>query len=152
MHCYLVRHGEAVSANIDPERPLSARGRDEVAQVGQFALERKVKVFEIYHSGIARARQTAEILAKYLNPTNGVVLATSLLPDDDPEFVKAEILAAAQPTLWVGHLPFMERLAALLLTGDAARKIIDFSPATMICCTLRGSGWVVDWQVGPARN
>jgi phosphohistidine phosphatase len=151
MHCYLVRHGEAVSANINPERPLSVRGRAQVAQLGQLALKRNVSIPRIYHSGIVRARQTAEILAGYLNPASGISPANGLLPEDDPEFVKAEIAAVAEPTLWVGHLPFMERLTALLVTGDATRKIVDFSPATMLCCTHHGAGWAVDWQIGPTE-
>jgi len=152
MHCYLVRHGEAVAAHVDPERPLSARGRAEVAEVGQLALQRNVIVARIYHSGIVRARQTAQILADYLNPAEGVSYAGGLLPDDDPQWVRAEIEAAAQPTLWVGHLPFMERLAALLVTGDASRKTVGFSPASMLRCSRRVAGWELDWQIAPAGN
>lgn len=151
MRCYLVRHGDALSAHVDPERPLSARGRAEVAELAQLALGREVEVVELRHSGILRAQETAEILAGYLKPPGGVRPIAGLLPEDDPEIVKAELEAAEQPILLVGHLPYMSRLAALLVKGDAARSMTDFSPATMLCCVKIGAGWRIDWRIAPSR-
>ena len=152
MRCYLVRHGEAVSAQDNPQRPLSARGRAEVAELAQLALSRSVQVAELCHSGILRAQQTAEILAGYLKPPGGVRPSAGLLPEDDPEIVKAEIEAAEQPILLVGHLPFMGRLAALLAKGQAGRSIGEFPPATMLCCAKTAAGWQIDWQIGPTSR
>jgi phosphohistidine phosphatase len=121
VRCYLVRHGEAVSAHIDPQRPPSAHGRAEVAELARLALSREVQVAELRHSGILRAQQTAEILAGYLKPPGGVRPTAGLLPEDDPEIVKVEIEAAEQPILLVGHLPFMSRLAALLVRATRDR-------------------------------
>ena len=149
MRCYLVRHGDALSAHVDPQRPLSARGRAEVAELARLALSREVKIAELCHSGILRAQESAEILAGYLKPPGGVRPIAGLLPEDDPELVKAELDAAEQPILLVGHLPFMSRLAALLVNGDAARSVVDFSPATMVCCGKIGAGWQIDWQIAP---
>jgi len=150
VRCYLVRHGEALAANLDPRRPLSERGRDDVAKLAQLAVTRNVRVAEICHSGILRARETAEILASSLNPPKGVCQIAGLLPEDDPILGKAEIESAAQPTMLVGHLPYMSRLAALLVTRDAARDVIQFAPATMACCSPIGSIWRIDWQINPA--
>jgi len=152
VRCYLVRHGEAVSAQIDPQRPLSARGRAEVAEVARLALSREVQVAELRHSGILRAQQTADILGDYLKPPGGVRPTAGLLPEDDPEIVKTELEAAEQPILLVGHLPFMSRLAALLIKGDAARSINEFSPATMLCCAQVGAGWQIDWWIAPTSR
>ena len=149
VRCYLVRHGEAVSAQVNPQRPLSARGRAEVAELAQLALSREIQVAELRHSGILRAQETADILAGYLKPPNGVRPSAGLLPEDDPEIVKAELEAAEQPILLVGHLPFMSRLAALLLKGDSARSVVEFGPATMLCCVKIGAGWQIDWQIAP---
>ena len=147
MHCYLVRHGDALSAHVDPERPLSPRGREEVAALGQLALRRNVQVGEICHSGIRRARETAEILARYLKPPGGVRQIAGLLPEDDPELGKAELELIAEPVMWVGHLPYMNRLAALLVSGAAA---VEFTPAAMLCCSKTGAGWRIDWRLAPA--
>ena len=150
MRCYLVRHGDALSAQVDPQRPLSERGRVEVAELAQLALSREVQVAEIRHSGILRAQETAEILAGYLNPPDGVHPSAGLLPEDDPEIVKAELEAAGQPIMLVGHLPYVARLAALLVNGDAAQSIGEFSPATMLCCTKIGARWRIEWQIAPS--
>lgn len=150
MRCYLVRHGEAVSAQVNPQRPLSARGRDQVTELARLALSREIQVSELRHSGILRAQETAEILAGYLKPPGGVQPAAGLLPEDDPETVKAEIELVEEPIMLVGHLPFMSRLAALLVQGDAARSLAEFSPATMLCCVKTGAGWQIHWQIAPS--
>jgi len=149
VRCYLVRHGDALSAHVDPQRPLSARGRAEVAELAQLALSRDVQVAELRHSGILRAQETAEILAGYLKPPGGVHPSAGLMPEDDPAIAKAELEAVDQPILLVGHIPYMSRLAALLVKGDAAQSIGEFSPATMLCCTKISAGWQIDWRIAP---
>jgi phosphohistidine phosphatase len=150
VRCYLVRHGDALSAQVDPQRLLSERGRAEVAELARLALSRDVQVAEIRHSGILRAQETAEILAGYLKPPGGVHPSAGLLPEDDPEIAKAELDAAGQPIMLVGHLPYVGRLAALLVKGDAAQSIGEFSPATMLCCTKIGARWRIEWQIAPS--
>ena len=145
---YLVRHGEALSAHIDAQRPLSARGREQVTELAQLAVCRQVQVAEIRHSGILRARQTAEILAQRLTPSPGVRQSNGLLPDDDPEIGKAELDAVDQSIMLVGHLPYMNRLAALLVER-AAPSTIEFTPATMLCCSKVGALWQIEWRMAP---
>jgi phosphohistidine phosphatase len=146
---YLVRHGDALSANIDPQRPLSARGREQVTELAGLAVSREVQVSEIRHSGILRARATAEILAVYLRPRRGARQSAGLLPEDDPEIGKAELDVADQSIMLVGHLPYMNRLAALLVKSAAAPSTIEFAPATMLCCSRVGALWQIDWQITP---
>ena len=149
LHCYLVRHGEAVSADVDPRRPLSRRGRDGVAEMARMAVARAVRVTEICHSGILRAQETAEILADYLRPAQGVRPIAGLLPDDDPEVAKVELELADEPLVWVGHLPYMGRLTRVLLEGDELNSAVEFSPATMVCCTRVGTRWEFAWCISP---
>ncbi len=148
VRCYLVRHGDALSAHLDAQRPLSARGRDQVAELASLAQSREARVAEIRHSGILRARETAEILASYLTPARGVCQSAGLLPEDDPEIGKAELDAADQPIMLVGHLPHMNRLAALLVKS-AAPSTVEFTPATMLCCSKVGALWQVEWRMAP---
>jgi len=149
VRCYLVRHGDALSAQVDPERPLSPRGREEVAALGQLALRRNVQVAEICHSGIRRARETAEILASYLKPSRGVRQIAGLLPEDDPEIGKAELESIDEPVMWVGHLPYMNRLAALLVGGAAS---VEFTPAALLCCSKAGVDWQIEWRLAPGLD
>ena len=149
MKFYLVRHGEAVAENIDGERPLSRAGREEVAQVARLAVKKNVQVSTIFHSGILRARQTAEILAERLRPPQGIAPMQGLLPQDDPAWAAAELAAAQDPIMLVGHLPYMGRLAAHLVTGDSDREIVAFAPATLVCCAHEALLWHVEWILAP---
>jgi phosphohistidine phosphatase len=135
-----------LSAHLDPTRPLSARGRAEVAKLAQLAFDRNVEVAELRHSGILRAQQTAEILAEFLKPRGGVGRAMGLLPDDDPDIARLELDAADQPTMLVGHLPHLNRLAALLAKGH---PVGEFGPATMLCFSKNNHGWLLEWQITP---
>jgi phosphohistidine phosphatase len=149
---YLVRHGEAVAASENPKRPLSQAGRAAVEQVARLARERQVKVSTIYHSGILRAEETAEILAQQLMPPGGVKAITGLLPDDDPMIEKAELETATEPIMLVGHLPHMGRLAALLVRGDIESPVIEFPAAALVCCSRVAAQWKIEWQLAPGTE
>lgn len=147
MFFYLVRHGEAMSSADNPARPLSPAGRTGVERVAQLARERDVKISAIYHSGILRAEETAAILAEHLMPPLGVGRGAGLLPEDDPIIAKAELEEAQDSIMLVGHLPHMDRLAALLVAGDPNRRVVEFSPATMVCCVKEGGRWRIAWNL-----
>jgi phosphohistidine phosphatase len=145
MIVYLVRHGEALSAAENSERPLSQKGRQAVERIARLALDRRVHVTGIYHSGILRAKQTAELFAKVLSSSVRVEQHSGLLPEDDPAIVKAELDIAQQSILLVGHLPYLNRLTSLLIHGDPDRAVVDYLPATMVCCRRVGDRWSIDW-------
>jgi phosphohistidine phosphatase len=149
MNMYLVRHGEAVSAELDPERPLTRAGREEVERVAQMAAAKNIQVAAVFHSGILRAKQTAEILAGHLRLTDKVQQLSGLLPQDDPAIAKAELQTAEQPLMLVGHLPHIGRLAALLISGTAESEVVGFAPATVVCCRQGGSKWQIAWALTP---
>jgi phosphohistidine phosphatase len=146
---YLVRHGDAVTAAENPQRPLSLAGRRRVEQTARLALARDLAISKIYHSGILRAQETAEILAEHIMPAEGTAPLAGLLPDDDPAIVVTEFDSATESVLLVGHLPFLSRLAALLVNGDAERPVVDFFPATMVCCSRLAAQWKISWRIAP---
>ncbi|MFH1387218.1 MAG: histidine phosphatase family protein [bacterium] len=113
MRIYLVRHGEAVPAEVDPKRPLSARGRNEVEGAVRELMAEGAKISEIWHSEKLRAKQTAQIIARDLG-IKVVIEKKGLKPDDDPGPI-ADLLRAANKTILIaGHLPFLPKLAKLL--------------------------------------
>ncbi|MBI3458318.1 MAG: phosphohistidine phosphatase SixA [Candidatus Rokubacteria bacterium] len=154
MPIYLVRHGEAKPDTEDPARPLSGRGRDEIERVAREATRLSFRVAEIRHSGLLRAQQTAEILAAHLAPARGIRAVDGLRPDDDPEGIRPECEAAADPVMLVGHLPHLGRLAALLLVEDPERELIPFETGTMAALARTEGRWVVLHVLvpGPARR
>ncbi len=85
MFLYLARHGEPLSVDLDPRRPLSKRGLRDVRRVGEFlAGGGDVRVERIFHSPKQRALETAQALAEYVNPPDSVLEAEGLLPMDAP--------------------------------------------------------------------
>ena len=87
------------------------------------AQPRRARSLGIYHSGILRAQQTAELVTAVLAPEQGVQEISGLCPDDDPVIVKAELDDVAQSVLLVSHLPYLGRLAGLMTTGDAEHSV-----------------------------
>ena len=148
MNFYLVRHGEAVSDTLDPRRPLSRIGQEQVERVARAVAARRARVLAIFHSGILRAEQTADIMARQLAPELGVRRITGLAPHDDPAIAKAELETSPASVMLVGHLPHLGRLAGLLINGDAERDAVEFAPATVVCVSYQSSLWRLVWVLG----
>jgi phosphohistidine phosphatase len=151
MKLYLVQHGEAVSKAKDPERPLTPQGRQDVARVAAFARRAGVEIHQVWHSGKRRAEETAGILAQQLEPVGGMVAREGLGPNDHVEPVAELMKRETRSLMLVGHLPFMERLAGLLVGGDAERRTVQFRQGGVVCLE-RDPGslaWTVLWSVPP---
>jgi phosphohistidine phosphatase len=146
---YLVRHGDAVSETLDPQRPLSGNGQEQVERAARAVAARRARVSAIFHSGILRAEQTADIMARQLAPELGVRRITGLAPPDDPAIAKAELETSPASVMLVGHLPHLGRLAGLLINGDVERHAVEFAPATVVCVSHQSSLWRLVWVLGP---
>jgi phosphohistidine phosphatase len=151
MRLYLVQHGEAVAEAEDAARPLSARGREEVERVAAFARRAGVEVDQIWHSGKRRAEETAAILAEHLGPAGGVVSVAGLAPKDDVRPMAERLNGESGPLMLVGHRPFLDRLAGLLLTGDSAQTVVQFQKGGIVCLERdpEAGSWAVAWVVTP---
>lgn len=149
MRVFLVQHGEATPEAENPARPLTDRGQEEVRRVAQHAAALGLQVAEIRHSGKLRARQTAEIFAEHLRPAHGIRQADGLAPGDDPARAEAEVQAASEPLMLVGHLPHLSRLASLLLVGDPGKDIIQFRNGGIVCLVKVEGCWLIQWILTP---
>ncbi|HKJ83861.1 MAG TPA: phosphohistidine phosphatase SixA [Mariprofundaceae bacterium] len=133
MHLYLVQHGMAKSREEDPERGLTAQGSEDTVRVaGLLSLFSRPQPARILHSGKARARQTAELIGQQLR-VDMVEAAPDLTPDADPQLWAARLDEMDEELMLIGHLPHLERLASLLLCGDAERGMVRFSNAGVLC-------------------
>ncbi|MDY6876198.1 MAG: phosphohistidine phosphatase SixA [Chloroflexota bacterium] len=149
MKLYLVQHGEARSKADDPQRPLTERGREDVARVAVFAANTGCQVRQIRHSDKRRAEETASILAEHLSPAEGMVAIPGLAPKDDVRSTAATLQNETRPVMLVGHLPFLEHLASLLVTGDPDRSIVRFQMGGIVCLVREEKSWTVGWMVTP---
>jgi len=150
MLLYLVRHAEAKNEHEDPERPLNENGLVQIKKTASFAEKAGVKVSTILHSGKARARETAEVLAERLRPADGVAPSDGLSPGDDPNIWARRLNGADEDMMLVGHLPHLSRLASLMLVKDANRDIISFENAAIVCLQREITKWSVRWMVIPS--
>ena len=148
MKLYLVQHGEATDKNIDPERPLTEKGKTDVGRVAASLAQAGVRVERVIHSGKTRARQTAEILAESIAPAAEV--GDHIAPLDDVASFDWQTASGGADTMLVGHLPFMARLAALLATGDSERALLAYQPGSVVCLESNDAGsWQINWMLRP---
>jgi phosphohistidine phosphatase len=150
MFLYLVQHAEAAREADDPARDLTAKGRIDIEDVSHHLKRLNVKVGRIVHSGKTRAKSTAMVLAEHLQPAAGVLEAPGLAPLDDPAIWAERIANLDEDLLLVGHLPHLARLAALLISGDKDRNVINFQMGGVVRLRrMDGGQWAVDWMVVP---
>ena len=150
MNLYLVQHGEALSSDDDPSRPLSETGVMNTRRVGDYLdRENKLVIPEILHSGKERAAQTAELFAESLHASS-VAAAPDLNPNDDPGLWAERLKMRTKDLMLVGHLPHVQRLAGLLLSADASAASVPFTNSCVICLSRdEQAAWHVQWTVTP---
>ena len=150
MRLYLVRHGDAKPKTEDPERGLSETGVREAEKVAAFLASAGIEVNAIWQSGKARARQTAEILAKGMGVPDSVSPHPGLSPMDPVQPIAAEIEKTENDLMVVGHLPFMNRLASLLIANSDTADTVIFRQASTVCLERDVAGtWRIGWMVTP---
>jgi len=150
MAVYLVQHGKSLSKEVDPEKGLSDEGKAQVDRIAQVAAGYEVPVSRIVHSGKKRARQTAECFADFLKPQEGIAQVAGVKPLDDVTAF-AQDVKRMDNCMIVGHLPFMERLTAYLITGDPEKSVIKFQNGGMVCLDQAPDqgGWIIKWALMP---
>jgi len=150
MPLYLVQHAKALTRDEDPRRSLSEEGVADVTRIAAVAAGYDVSVRRICHSGKRRARQTAEILARHLEPSRGVIEIAGLDPMDDVASF-SESLAGESDLMLVGHLPFLARLCSFLITGSAETPVFRFQNGGIVCLSrVPDSGaWIIKWALMP---
>jgi len=150
MALYLVQHGRSLPKDVDPDQGLSEEGVAETERIAGVAKGYHINVGQIMHSVKTRARKTADIYASALAPTGGAKEVGGLKPMDDV----ADFAASLNPdtnTMLVGHLPFMERMAAYLVTGSIDKPIFKFQNSGIVCLDKDpdSDSWVIVWTLMP---
>lgn len=156
MMLYLMQHAQAVAADVDAARPLSPEGRAAIERVAARAAQLALPVARIYHSGKLRARQTAEALGTALHLESAIEELEGLGPKGRAEplarWLRVETQKnAAGGLALVSHLPLLDRLAALLLTGDEEMSVVMIQYAALLALAPKGDGkhFAVQWLLTP---
>lgn len=150
MKLYLLQHGDSLPEELDPERPLSPQGREDVKRLADFIGNAGIRVARVLHSGKTRARQSAGIIGQNMAPGSELEATAGLNPSDPVEPFAEQIGNWSQDTLLVGHMPFMGRLSGLLLCGNKDLPLVAFQPGTLACLERDDQGgWSLAWMLRP---
>jgi phosphohistidine phosphatase len=122
MNLYLLRHGIAASAEKtapDGERPLTAKGIKRMRKAARGLRRLGLDFDAILTSPLARARQTADIVAAALGLESQLTVVEALQPNCSVEELLASLsdYQDRKHLLLVGHEPLLSSTAAFLLTG-----------------------------------
>ena len=152
MNLYLIRHAHALPELEDPGRPLSAKGRAQTKRLAKFLRGKPAFTpAEIWHSPLARSRQTARLLAPLLAPTAKVVEIAGLEPENPLRPVLARLKNLHHDLAIVGHEPHLGLLAAKLLTGAATPGVFKLRKASALCLecdpAVPNGAWRVRWLI-----
>jgi phosphohistidine phosphatase len=143
----IVHHGDAVPAEVDPQRPLSPWGREAVERLARLAAGRGIAPDVIWHSGKLRARQTAEIYWRACNALADVRAIGGLRPEDGPWQLRDHLLGETRPVMIVGHMPNLPRVLGFLTTGDDNARA-EFPLNGFVCLERDGDApWTERWRV-----
>jgi phosphohistidine phosphatase len=147
---YLVQHAKAISEQADPQRPLTEEGRRDIEKVAAFIKPLKLSIDYLWHSSKLRAMQTAQVLAKAITINKSITARDGLGPNDDVSAIQDELLAMGEDVMIVGHLPFLGKLASVLLTGSESANTVAFKNAGILCLNLpEGNCWQIEWMIIP---
>lgn len=153
MEIYLIQHAESVPEGQDPTRPLSDEGKATMEKVGAVAARMKIKPSQILHSGKLRAKQTAELLALHLGLSDKVQEKQGLGPLDRvapvANWLKEDATRGLTTVAIVSHLPFLDKLASLLVVEDENIGVVSFQHGAIAKLVPRPEGpkYAVQWVI-----
>ena len=147
MRLYLIRHGISLPEEKDPEKSLSQEGKEQTQKIAEFLKTKSVKVDAIWHSPKLRAIQTAQIISKSIFCPE-IQERNDLNPLDSVEKFPEEIQSLNKDLMIVGHLPFLQKLASLLLSGSETNQFISYKNSGAVCLEYTDT-WKIAWMVTP---
>ena len=142
---YFVQHGIAEPKVVNQDRPLSKEGIDTTQRIALLLRDKDIKINEVCHSGKLRTEQTAAIFAEILH-VNKVTKLEDMNPNDDPSNLVGRI---TDLTMYVGHLPHIQKVVSLLVTGDQDNQALAFENSAVACVKIENQAYL-KWYITPA--
>lgn len=147
---YLVRHADALDAEIDELRPLSPHGCAQIATLAKFlGRSSAFAPEEIWHSPLVRARETAQLLVQHLRLKTPLAQVPDLRPEDEPAITVRRLKKVRRPVAIVGHEPHLSALATLLVVGSSDLPSFVVKKCSVLALEPAGEHWMVRWFVSP---
>jgi len=143
MEIWLLRHASAedrADSGKDADRTLTEDGHKRAREVARGLAELEPGIELVLTSPYARARQTAEPVARALRVADQLRETQALEPSSDPEEILEEVRAEkVEAILLVGHEPHLGALLGRLVTGRPGLEI-PMRKAAVARLSWSGSG------------
>ena len=153
MRLFLVRHGEPLPKTADPLQRLSPDGKHHALLAARALLRSGARPVALLHSGKTRAAQTAAIISCELPGHPPAQLRKGLAPEDPVDGWEAETALTRTDMVLVGHMPFLPRLASLLVAKDQERAQFAFETGGVLCLERIDYGaWIVRFLFAPSLS
>jgi phosphohistidine phosphatase len=150
MKLYVMRHGEYAVDDENKHGALSAKGEADIKALVAFLKPLNLSITRIIHSGKVRAEQTARLISQAFESAEEPIMQVGLNPNDDIDPLIEEVNHAENDQLIVGHLPFLDRFTAQLITGDSNKSVVIFHPGTIVCLEqIYATQWATEWVISP---
>ncbi|MCK9630230.1 MAG: phosphohistidine phosphatase SixA [Methanoregula sp.] len=129
MDVFILRHGKAEVAKPggrDADRPLTKKGRDDILAVALWIAAHDPEFDLIAASPLARAQETAAIIADVLEVPQKMATWKVLVPGGDTDTVCREIgrYPDNAAVLLVGHEPLLSSLISRIISGNEGAGIV----------------------------
>lgn len=150
MKLFLVQHAASVPKEVDPGRPLSSQGEEDVRHIAESLRVSGLTVERVLHSSKMRAHQTAEILAEALLISGETEVINGINPNDSIPDFSIKVHQFKHDTMVIGHLPFMQKMVSYLITGNEDAAVVDYKPGSIVCLQQNAEGhWEIQWMLRP---
>jgi len=145
---FLIRHAAAVDETLelrDPHRHLTPEGREQARRLGDRLRWHDCAPTQVWTSPLARALQTAELVAFAMQSDVCVEVLPALAPDGAPRDVVAAVraLAPGAAVMLVGHEPSLSAIGALLVGAADFEGLAKAQAARIVDGALR---WRFAWD------
>ena len=146
MKVYLVHHVDALSAEQDPQRHISPKGREQADRLGARLAALGASPVRILHSDKQWTIDTAQRIAAKLGLEDRTAQAAYPINTGDPvqPFID-EIESVKGDIMMCGHVDYLLRAASKLVCGDEKCKVVEFKPGngTIACIEGEGNDWAI---------
>jgi phosphohistidine phosphatase len=129
VNLYVLRHAEAAgiggTVTRDVDRPLTAKGEQDAAMMGQALALLEPALSHVLTSPLVRAARTAELVTGAFRTRPIVRASDNVAPGIRIKTVLEELagLGSATSVLLVGHQPDMGNFISSLIAGDSGAAI-----------------------------
>lgn len=131
MNLYFMRHGiavdrgDAAKPSDDRERALTPKGIKRMQKAAKGLLSLSLPLDRLLTSPLARARQTAQIVAEVLHMVDRLEEIQELCPDRSVQDLLSGLAAYSGKNniLLIGHEPLLSSTVSFLLSGKAGAEI-----------------------------